>query len=98
MRQAGHVRFDELFAFHFYDHDFCLSAHEAGLVLGTSNIYLAHKLNGSESSEDFGQAQNNFRAKWLPRQPQAGFWQPEPFSGGATPNQRVIQFGAGDNA
>jgi glycosyltransferase involved in cell wall biosynthesis len=86
MRQAGHVRFDELFAFHFYDHDFCLSAHEAGLVLGTCNIYLAHKLNGSESSEDFRQAQDNFRAKWLPRQPQVGFWQPAPLSAGATPN------------
>jgi Glycosyltransferase like family len=75
MRKAGHVRFDELFAFHFYDHDFCLSAHEAGLVLGTCNIYLAHKLNGSESSDDFRQAQNDFRAKWLPRQPQVG-WRP----------------------
>lgn len=76
MRKAGHVRFDELFAFHFYDHDFCLSAHEAGLVLGTCNIYLAHKLNGSKSSDDFRRAQDDFRAKWLPRQPQVGFWQP----------------------
>jgi hypothetical protein len=74
--KAGNIRFDEQFAFHFYDHDFCLSAHEAGLVLGTCNIYLTHKLNGSELSEDFRQAQNDFRTKWLPRQPQGGFSQP----------------------
>ncbi|MGA8611674.1 MAG: glycosyltransferase family A protein [Xanthobacteraceae bacterium] len=76
MKKAGHIRFDEQFAFHFYDHDFCLSAHEAGLVLGTYNIYLTHKLNGSERSEDFKRAQDSFRTKWLPRQPQVGFWQP----------------------
>jgi hypothetical protein len=86
LRKAGHIRFDELFAFHFYDHDFCLSPHEAGLVLGTFNIYLSHKSHGNELSEEFREAQNHFRTKWLPRQPQEGFWQPAPFPAGATPN------------
>jgi hypothetical protein len=76
LAKAGRVRFDEQFAFHFYDHDFCLSAHEAGLTLGTCNIYLTHKSHGAKTSKEFVRAQDDFRTKWLPRQPQVGFWQP----------------------
>jgi hypothetical protein len=69
-KKAGHLRFDEQFPFHFYDLDFCLTAHQEGLSLGTCNVYVTHSSVGSYSSPDFKEAQNKFRAKWLPRQPQ----------------------------
>src|SRR6267378_4290954 len=43
LRKIGHVRFEEQLAFHFYDLDFCLTAHLAGLSLGTTNIYVTHR-------------------------------------------------------
>jgi hypothetical protein len=67
--KAGHIRFDEQFAFHFYDLDFCLTAYEEKLTLGTSNIYLTHRSpRGDYLSQDYKHAQDKFHAKWLPRQ------------------------------
>ena len=64
LRKAGFLRFDEQFAFHFYDLDFCLAAHRAGLTLGTVNVYVTHKSDGGYLSDAFKQAQTVFRAKW----------------------------------
>jgi GT2 family glycosyltransferase len=72
IKKAPHIRFDEQFAFHFYDLDFCLTANEAGLMLGTSNIYVTHMSHGNYWSQEFKDAQARFRAKWLPRQPKGG--------------------------
>jgi Glycosyltransferase like family len=62
-KQIGNLRFDEQFAFDFYDVDFCLSAHCAGLALGTIGIYVHHRSAGIASAA-FYQAQQKFRAKW----------------------------------
>jgi len=64
LRKIGHVRFEEQLAFHFYDLDFCLTAHLAGLSLGTTNIYVTHRSGGVFSSQAFEEAQTTFRAKW----------------------------------
>jgi len=40
------VRFDPLFDFHFYDLDFCRTARQAGLRIGTWPICLTHQSNG----------------------------------------------------
>lgn len=65
LKKARHLRFDEQFDFHFYDLDFCLTAHQAGLVLGTVNVYVTHhKLEGDYVSQAFKDAQTKFRAKW----------------------------------
>lgn len=45
LQQSG-VRFDAALGFHFYDLDFCLSAHQAGLRLGTWPIALTHASGG----------------------------------------------------
>ena len=75
-RKIGHVRFEEQLAFHFYDLDFCLTAHQAGLVLGTTNIYVTHRSGGEFSSPAFKEAQSAFRAKWKHGQYRIG--PPEP--------------------
>lgn len=62
--RLGPVRFDEQFAFHFYDLDFCLTAHRAGLLLGTTNVYVNHQSHGSYNSPAFFATQDKFRAKW----------------------------------
>lgn len=64
MTKIGNVRFDENFEFHFYDLDFCLTAHRAGLALGTMNVYVNHKSGGGYNSPAFFATQEKFRAKW----------------------------------
>jgi GT2 family glycosyltransferase len=64
LRRIGRVRFEEQLAFHFYDLDFCLTAHQAGLSLGTINLYVIHRSGGHFSSQAFKEAQTTFRAKW----------------------------------
>ena len=59
----GALRFDELFAFDFFDVDFCLRAHCAGVALGTIGIYINHRSAGI-ASPSYHQAQMLFRAKW----------------------------------
>lgn len=62
--QIGRVRFDERFQFHFYDLDFCLTAHRAGLPLGTTNVYVTHQSFGDFGSPMFFSEQEKFRLKW----------------------------------
>lgn len=65
--KVGSVRFDETFDFDFYDLDFCLAAHEAGLALGTVNVHARHRSGGSFSGARYQERQESFRAKWLGR-------------------------------
>ncbi|MEO7098745.1 MAG: glycosyltransferase [Luteolibacter sp.] len=50
---SNNVRFDPQFRFHFYDLDFCRSATEKGLKLGTWPIAITHVSGG------------NFDSKWI---------------------------------
>lgn len=68
LKKLGSLRFDEQFPFHFYDLDFCLTAHRAGLALGTVNIYVTHRSHGNRRSDEFKKAQGRFHAKWGPGQ------------------------------
>lgn len=64
MMTIGGVRFDEQFAFHLYDLDFCLSAHRAGLVCGAVNVYAQHLSRGNYESAAYREAAATFRRKW----------------------------------
>ena len=64
--RIGRLRFDEQFGFHFYDLDFCLNAHAAGIPLGTTNIHVFHQSEGGTSVAFFTE-QKRFRAKWTER-------------------------------
>jgi SEC-C motif/Glycosyltransferase like family len=64
LKKLGSLRFDEQFPFHFYDLDFCLTVHRAGLALGTVNVYVTHRSHGNRRSDDFKHAQGLFHAKW----------------------------------
>jgi protein O-GlcNAc transferase len=61
--RIGDIRFDECLEFHFYDLDFCLSAHRVGLKL-TTTIYTSHASKGDFGGPTFLKAQEIFRRKW----------------------------------
>lgn len=58
------VRFDTRFSFHFYDMDFCRTARESGLKLGTWPIALTHQSGGSPSQGPWLDAYKAYLAKW----------------------------------
>lgn len=58
------VRFDERFNFHFYDIDFCRSARQAGLSIGTWPIALTHQSTGAFDSPGWRDGLTRYRAKW----------------------------------
>jgi GT2 family glycosyltransferase len=58
------LRFDEKFAFHFYDLDFCRSAADHGLALGTWPIAVTHASGGSFGSPAWERAFQRYREKW----------------------------------
>jgi GT2 family glycosyltransferase len=60
------VRFDPRFRFHCYDIDFCRSAAQQGLKLGTWPLSITHDSAGSYGSEDFKQAARLYLEKWQP--------------------------------
>jgi hypothetical protein len=64
LARIGNIRFDEQFSFHFYDLDFCLSAHWASILVGTINVHARHASSGDFSSPEFFEAQKQFRNKW----------------------------------
>lgn len=65
LQKAG-VRFDPALAFHFYDLDFCLSAHRRGLSLGTWPIALTHASGGdSIASQSWRESREIFLKKWF---------------------------------
>jgi hypothetical protein len=64
MLTIGNVRFDTRFTFHLYDLDFCLTAHFANLVLGTTNVYVQHASSGNFAAAPYQEALLEFRSKW----------------------------------
>ena len=61
---AHSVRFDSRFDFHFYDLDFCRSARQAGLRLGTWPICLTHQSGGAFESPAWQAAYERYLQKW----------------------------------
>lgn len=62
--RASNVTFDEQFAFHYYDLDFCRSARSAGLSLGTWPISLTHQSTGAFGSEAWQAGRVRYFKKW----------------------------------
>jgi hypothetical protein len=58
------VRFDEQFPFEFYDLDFCRTAKQAGLKLGTWPISLTHASGGSFGSPAWQKCRDLYYQKW----------------------------------
>jgi Glycosyltransferase like family len=58
------VRFDPSYTFHFYDMDFCRTAAEAGLQLGTWPIAVTHGSGGRYSTKEWQSAAATYFAKW----------------------------------
>lgn len=63
LKEKG-VRFDERFAFHFYDLDFCRSARQEGLRLGTWPIGITHQSGGAFGTPAWQQAHALYLEKW----------------------------------
>ena len=63
LREAG-VRFDPRYRFHFYDIDFCRTARERGLRVGTWPISLVHQSEGGFDTPDWHAAYADYLAKW----------------------------------
>ncbi|MFA6041667.1 MAG: tetratricopeptide repeat protein, partial [Methylophilus sp.] len=58
------VQFDEQFDFHFYDLDFCRSARNANLTLGTWPIKLTHQSGGAFGSAQWQAKYQLYLKKW----------------------------------
>lgn len=63
IRQAS-IRFDESYRFHLYDLDFCRTATESGLTLGTWPIAVTHDSGGDYDDDEFLAAARAYLAKW----------------------------------
>lgn len=63
----NNLRFDTRFAFHFYDMDWCRSADERGLRLGTIALSVVHQSGGNFSSSAWREAYQVYQAKWNPQ-------------------------------
>lgn len=62
--QEQNVFFDTRFDFHFYDMDFCRTARNAGLSLGTWPISITHESPGMFGTEAWRQKELAYFAKW----------------------------------
>lgn len=62
--KKNNVKFDAQFDFHFYDMDFCRSAREAGLMLGTWLIKLTHQSGGAFGSPQWRNKYQCYLKKW----------------------------------
>lgn len=62
--KARGVRFDPRFDFHCYDIDFCRTAAEKGLRLGTWPIAVTHNSSGAYGSEAFKRSARAYLEKW----------------------------------
>ncbi|MFZ5861763.1 MAG: hypothetical protein ACOYXR_02775 [Nitrospirota bacterium] len=58
------VRFDEQFAFHFYDLDFCRLSAAQGLRLGTWPLWVIHQSGGAFNTPAWKQAARAYQKKW----------------------------------
>lgn len=62
--RATRVQFDPRFDFHFYDMDFCRSARNNGLRLGTWPISLTHQSGGAFGNPDWKEQYGLYQEKW----------------------------------
>ncbi len=62
--QQNEVYFDPRFDFHFYDLDFCRTARQKGLRLGTWPICLTHQSVGNYRTEPWQKAYETYIDKW----------------------------------
>ncbi len=58
------VKFDPLFNFHFYDLDFCRTARQQQLRLGTYPICITHESDGATFSAPWQQQRELYQQKW----------------------------------
>lgn len=58
------LRFDERFAFHFYDMDFCRSLRQQGLRIGTWPLGITHQSGGAFGTPAWQQAHSKYLEKW----------------------------------
>jgi len=63
LKKSG-VLFDPQFNFHFYDLDFCRTARQHGLRLGTWPICLTHQSSGAFGSEEWQKTYRAYIKKW----------------------------------
>lgn len=63
LRSLG-LRFDERFDFHFYDLDFCRSARQKGLQIGTWPIHLLHGSKGNLADPKWHANWQKYLEKW----------------------------------
>jgi GT2 family glycosyltransferase len=63
LRQQG-VRFDPQFDFHFYDMDFCRSARQRGLRVGTWPICMVHQSEGGFDTPLWHRKHASYMEKW----------------------------------
>ena len=61
---AAGIRFDVRFRFHFYDVDFCRTARQRGLRLGTWRICLTHQSLGNFGGADWREMYQRYLEKW----------------------------------
>lgn len=61
---AHGVLFDPRFDFHFYDMDFCRSARQNGLRLGTWPICLTHQSSGAFGTQQWLEKYRQYLEKW----------------------------------
>lgn len=62
--EKNNVSFDPRFNFHFYDLDFCRTAHNAGLCLGTWPICITHQSDGGFNSKGWKEMYETYLEKW----------------------------------
>lgn len=58
------IRFDERFAFHFYDMDFCRQTEAVGLKMGTCALSVVHESAGHFGSPAWHDAYRKYLDKW----------------------------------
>ncbi len=61
---GANVSFDKQFDFHFYDLDFCRTARQAGLKLGTWLIKLTHQSDGAFGTPQWREKHQKYINKW----------------------------------
>ena len=61
---ARQVLFDPRFDFHFYDLDFCRTARQAGLRLGTWPLSITHQSGGAFGGDRWSEMYQAYLAKW----------------------------------
>jgi GT2 family glycosyltransferase len=63
LNEAG-IKFDEQFAFHFYDMDFCRQAEQKGLTMGTWPLSVVHESGGAFGSPAWRDAYQRYLQKY----------------------------------